>query len=378
MSNTLKSGLITTLGTNIGDDFIRAGVCLLLEKYYQGRSIVYTAINKHEPFSVYPDWHPVKLARRMTALSRSLQRVSVFIEGKVVSLCGTQFDGCSFIIQCGAPVFWPGCSTCEWAKPLWHDVIGRLHRRIPVLNLAAGSCYPWESYPGIDVSAADQTYIKDIINYCRLTTVRDVAAQEICHSLNYHAPLLPCTAFLAASGQRAELAENAPILINYMAGGGHFEFGQNIDAEGWRQTVLELVRRLKQRHRLRFLCHDKNELRLARELAPHIDCLLPETVEEYWRVAKDAKLALCNRMHASVGMAGMGIPSIAICTDTRLLMATQIGLPTAYIKDVSSASLEDAIETLLGRRKTERERLLALQERTFSNYLELLADRLPG
>jgi hypothetical protein len=50
-------------------------------------------------------------------------------------------------VQCGAPVLWPNCNKCEWAEPLWYSVIGRLHKKTPVLNLAAGSCYPWEKQP---------------------------------------------------------------------------------------------------------------------------------------------------------------------------------------------------------------------------------------
>lgn len=54
----MKIGLISTINTNIGDDFIRQGICLLLKKVFKNHEIEFININKHTPLTVYPKWHP--------------------------------------------------------------------------------------------------------------------------------------------------------------------------------------------------------------------------------------------------------------------------------------------------------------------------------
>jgi glycosyltransferase involved in cell wall biosynthesis len=82
---------------------------------------------------------------------------------------------------------------------------------------------------------------------------------------------------------------------------------------------------------------------------------------------------VCNRLHAAVALASVGIPSVSVGTDTRLLMVAAIGLPYRYVKDVDTELLEDAIETLLEHRNDERDRLLELREWTWSRYIDEVA-----
>jgi hypothetical protein len=77
-------------------------------------------------------------------------------------------------------------------------------------------------------------------------------------------------------------------------------------------------------------------------------------------------------MHASVALAALGIPSVAICTDTRLLMVAELGLPTFYVKDVNENILEQEIEKGAKTLRTEQERLLALQRETWQSYISLI------
>ena len=279
-------------------------------------------------------------------------------------------------MQCGAPVFWRGCHRCEWAEPLWHSVVGRLSQHIPVLNLAAGSCYPWEHQPaGVD-DPDDAKYLRAILGYCRITTVRDTLAQGLCASVGTQTPLIPCSAFLAAGNHIGTGNDKGIVLINYMSGGGHYEWDQGIDASLWRETVKTLIGRLQRRHKLSFLCHNETEYKLARELDSTLPCLWPKNTQENFAMVSKAKVALCNRMHASIGLAGLGIPSIAVCTDTRLLMADAIGLPCFYVKEASVEQLEDGLEDLLSHRSQEEERLLALRGKTWDQYVRVVEKNL--
>jgi hypothetical protein len=158
-----------------------------------------------------------------------------------------------------------------------------------------------------------------------------------------------------------------------MPGAGHFEWRQGIDEREWMETARSLVKRLSARHRVAFICHDMREYAAAERVNPDLPRFMPRTPEEYFSLVRASKAAVCNRLHAAVALASVGIPSVSVGTDTRLLMVAAIGLPYRYVKDVDAESLEDTIETLLVRRNDERDRLLELREWTWSRYIDEMA-----
>lgn len=366
----MKIGLITTLDTNIGDDFIREGICNLLRSIFHDRPLEFVPVNKHQPFTVFNPLHPARLAQglRLPVGGRFINRAADLLArtGK------SRFDDCGFIVQCGAPVLWPDCNRCEWAGPLWYSVVGRLHEKIPVLNLAAGSCYPWEKQPEKIDNPLDARFLKTISSYCKATTVRDTLARKLFASIGVEAKFLPCTALLAGGTGRKPGAYRDFILINYMPGGGHYDWGQSIDASSWDRAMSALVSNLKKKHKVAMLCHNETERRAASELAPDLPIIFPKTPEEYFDAVAGAKAAVCNRLHASVGMAGIGIPSIAIGTDTRLLMVDAIGVPALYVKDATLEKMEESLNRILANKEAESQRLLALRERVWNEYVELI------
>ena len=199
--------------------------------------------------------------------------------------------------------------------------------------------------------------------------MRDVLAQKLCASVGTRAPLVRCSAFLAARGRRSALEESGPILINYMPGGGHFDWEQQVDAGAWDKILQEVIRRLQRRHRLAFLCHNRKEYEAASDLDVNVPRIWPKTSQEYFQAAATAKAALCNRMHAAVGLAGLGIPAIAIGSDTRLLMVAALGLPNYYVKEANADHIEEQLENLISSRNKEKERLLYMQSETFETYV---------
>lgn len=366
----MKIGLITTLNTNIGDDFIREGICNLLSSIFHDRSLEFVPVNKHQPFTVFKPFHPARLVQGLR-----LPVGGSFINGAANFLAKSgksRFDDCSLIVQCGAPVLWPNCNKSEWAEPLWYSVIGRLHKKIPVLNLAAGSCYPWEKQPEKIDDPEDANFLKTISLYCEATTSRDVLAQKLFASIGVKTKFLPCTALLAGGTGRKPGEYRDFILVNYMPGGGHYDWGQHNDPRAWEKTVAALISNLKKKHKVAMLCHNEDERRAAAELAPDLQIIFPNTPEEYFSAVAGAKAAVCNRLHASVGMAGIGIPSIAIGTDTRLLMVDALGIPALYIKDATLEKMEGSLNRILENREAESQRLLALRERVWKEYVELI------
>jgi hypothetical protein len=69
-------------------------------------------------------------------------------------------------------------------------------------------------------------------------------------------------------------------------------------------------------------------------------------------------------------MAGLGIPSISVGTDTRMLMLAPIGLPFRYVKEAEGDQLEEGLEMAVTQRNEERERLIALRETTWNRYVD--------
>jgi Polysaccharide pyruvyl transferase len=367
-------GLITTLNRNIGDDFIRDGIVQLMLRVFAGRDVRFVAVNKHTPWSVYPGWHPLRWMQTLDGLPRG-RRVADWVRSRVSEALypfgGSRFDRADIIVQCGAPVLWPGCHGSEWASPLWDQVVGRLSDRVPVLNLAAGSAYAWEDQPQQVSDPRDVAFLSRILSYCRVTTARDELVSRLAGGLGVDVPTIPCSAFLC--GRRFGMpnrADDGTVLFNYMPGAGHFEWGQGIDEREWMETARSLVKRLSARHRVAFICHDMREYAAAERVNPDLPRFMPRTPEEYFSLVRASKAAVCNRLHAAVALASVGIPSVSVGTDTRLLMVAAIGLPYRYVKDVDAESLEDTIETLLVRRNDERDRLLELREWTWSRYID--------
>jgi hypothetical protein len=371
----MKVGLITTLNTNIGDDLIRAGVMRLLEALLPSH-LSLVVVNKHDPMTVYP---PGSLGRTARLLPPSrFRRRAQNLTARLTDMLHSRFETCDLIVQCGAPVIYPGCSKGEWSAPLWYGVIRKVHQRIPVFNLAAGSAYSWEHCPETIPGGTDATYAQDIHSFSRLTTARDQLTEKLFASVGASAPLIPCTAFLA-SGPISPRPErtSGPIILNYMPGGGHYSFGEDIDASRWRRIFLELVKRLRKRHALVLLCHHVRELRAAEALGTGLPVRLADSsVSEYFSKVCDARLVISNRLHASVAIAGMGVPTMGIGTDTRMLMLDPLGLPYDYVEDVTAEALEEEAEAMLLSSPTERERLLQLREVVTTRYLEEMSSRL--
>jgi hypothetical protein len=370
-SMKMKVGFITTIDTNIGDDFIREGIINALKYTFPDTEFDFVLVNKHLPHTAYPVFHPMRYLHKLNGI-RGGRRIQKVVK-KVIGGRGSKYENCDVIIQSGAPVLWPNCAANEWNVPIWQEIVGRLHKKIPVLNLAAGSCYPMEAIPETISSEKDAAYLRSIFSYCKLTTTRDPLAEKLFGSLGCSpAPMLPCSAFLVSNNYPSTNGEDKYVLINYMEGGGHFDWSQKIDKKEWENTVLEIIRSLRNHHKVAFLCHNEKEESLARQLAPDLPSFYPKTVQEYIQVISNAKTALNNRMHASVAMASLGIPSIAVCTDTRLLMVKNVGASTIYVKDARPEQIVQQLNDYINNAEVERDRFFALKRDTFDRYAALL------
>ncbi len=365
----MKIGLITTLDTNIGDDFIRLGICRILSSLFKDRDLQFLAINKHHPWTVYPRTHPMALCGLIHALPCRQWRLQRLLQSVASSVGHSRFDDCDMVVQCGAPVLWPGCHNTPWRLLLWDTVIRRISARIPILNLAAGACFPLEFTSDEFAGTPDANYATAIFDYCRLTTARDRLAHQLWASVKRNAPLLPCSAFLAADKPKGPGSDSGPVLINVMPQAGHpYAWNTPLSHDAWLNVIGAVIKALSQRHRVVMLCHDATEYETAQEVAPGMPRVWPKHAREYFELTAGAKAAICNRMHASVGLAGMGVPSVSVCGDSRLLMADALELPTFSPYTITADILEAAIEHEITERAKTYNRLIGRQQQVLEEY----------
>ena len=297
---SFASALISTIDTNIGDDFIRTGLLNVIRSLRRAPFDT-VLINKHQPYSVFRNPAAAEaLGKKLMKLPRPARLNAFrFAGGRLPS----RFDDCDLILQCGTPVLWPGCDTAEWNLPIWQAAVAPLHRQVPVLNLAGGSLFAWTNPPERINSWTDRRYLRSTLDYCRLTTARDPLGAKLLSEIGGKAvECVPCSAALAADPMKSPPGDL--ILINYMPGGGHFSFGQPLAPEAWENSMIEAAEALSQRFRLRFIAHNTAEADAAARLFPQHELVHAKTVDDYVVAAAGARAGLVNRLHAAVFLAG--------------------------------------------------------------------------
>ena len=377
----LRVGLLTTLSTNIGDDFVREGLVHVIEQLAPERSLRCLAVNKHEPHTVYPRWHPIRFFYKKGFRQRGkLGPLRSQAERWLPPLGLSRFDACDLVLQCGAPVLWEACRDSEWARLIWHDVLARLAcEGALVLNLGGGSCYPWERRPNTLIGNPDEAFVRLMLESACVTTVRDRLTRLLFASLGHETQELCCPAMLVGQAYVEPAEPTHKVLINYMRGGGHYEFGQRIDANTWEKTMRHLVSEiLQQGWQPLFIAHNHAEFALATQVWPDVPCFRPTSLRDYFEVVRDAAFGIFNRLHASVAAAGLGIPSVAVGTDTRNLMIETLGLPVFYVKEATTDRVLAAISEVVRHRDAESRRLLALRDATLRDYEDCLRPILAG
>jgi hypothetical protein len=121
-----------------------------------------------------------------------------------------------------------------------------------------------------------------------------------------------------------------------------------------------------------FQAHNQKELTLAAEIWPHLPRACAANVRHYFELAREAAFGVCNRLHASMALAGLGIPSVTVGTDSRLFMVRMTGQPAFYVKEATAEQMIAAVDHLRDHRDAESKRLLALHDTTLKEHLELL------
>jgi hypothetical protein len=355
----INIGFLTTIGTNVGDDFIRNGIRAILD--CSGVDYCPFYVNKHDPASI------AKLCED------EHWRVK------------DKFRECDLFIQAGAPVYWnlPNGSssvTSEWWNWMWQDRLFATDQETgpTFVNLGAGSCQPWgygaETFWSSEACAQ---FARDAGRRAQVTTVRDPLAKAILDGLDVRSKAMPCPAFLAGMGFAAVRPRPGVIGVNLMSKGSHYDLDGDFPESAWQEECRRLLEGLRKIARVWLIAHDRKE---AEFLSSYAEAGEPVFLSSAWRdylnVYGACSLVVANRVHGAVAASGFGVPAIIIGNDTRAQIGEFMGLPRFRSGYSSAEEILGASEALLKHRDEECERLLALRTATIADYQRLLAPAL--
>jgi hypothetical protein len=361
----MNAAIITTVNHNVGDDFVREGILFLLEQYFGQVKLL--NIHKHAPVTARKNFEWI----RNYHLSRLFDLLPIDpIRDKV--LTG------DILVQSGAPLYWchPNnhCADNEWYRPLIQRRYLRVRDRVPFLNLAAGTCQKYGS-DGSEFSRCKRcsAYIKDLYMLSATTTVRDDLAKKVLNSLGLEAIALPCPSIYARDQLGIPAEEPRYVCLNYMNGGGHYDFGHNIDRIRWEMTFRVFYRSIKDKCHCVFVCHDTEELKNAERIAPEATKFFSSNYRDYLTLYAHAACGVVNRVHSAFAMASFGRPAFVIGTDTRVRMAEQINLPYEFVENVDLARLLDEYEALEAAIDDYADYIEKIKKNAASNYRKALS-----
>jgi hypothetical protein len=364
----MKIAFITTLRHNVGDDFVREGLMHLLKSRLSESGIETTSIHKHAPISTRYGFEWV----RRRELSSVLDVVPL-------GLTRDRVLESDLLVQSGAPVYWchrggPKCADNEWFQPLIRRRYVRVRDRTRFINLAAGSCQPYHSdgrefyeYPRV------LSYIRELHEWARITTVRDRLAKKLLDSLELEAPIIPCASIFARESIGAEPGRPEYVALNFMPLGGHYDLNQGVKARRWEQTFRRFYEVAKKNVRCLLVCHDRRELRAARRIDPEAEIFHSPDYRDYIRMYAKAATGVLNRVHGVFMIASFGRPAFVVGNDSRSKMVEEIGLEHGYVDDVTDELLLAQLERGLNDEGEYGRRLEAIKAEAFERYCDVIS-----
>jgi hypothetical protein len=367
----MRTAIITTVRHNVGDDFVREGILHLLENLGDFGPI--DLIHKHAPATAVYGFEGIRSAVASMAMERAARLLGMNDRIKTADL----------VIQSGAPVYWchplrPHCGRSEWFGPLIERRFLPDRRGRKFMSIAGGSGQTYDS-DGSEMARCSicAPFARRFFEACDLTTLRDQVARDMLRSVGGDAEVLPCTSIFARDRMRLAPEAGEYIVLNFMERGGHYTFGQSIDAELWRRQFREIVDTTMGMGRVVIACHTRREQELARQVAPAAETfLVPNEHVEYMRFYAKAKFGVVNRVHAGFMMASLGKPVAVIGSDSRARMINNLNLPSYYVGRVAETGIEAIVHSASSRVADYPDEIEAIRRDARERYLGTLATAL--
>jgi FkbM family methyltransferase len=355
MSRPLRVSFITTLGRNVGDEFIREGIRSFLDACLGADGYQAYYVCKHDAASL----HQVRYDEP-EALSDKLLEADI-------------------IIQSGAPVYWcnnggkhTSC-TADWHQAIWEERVLKQGDRKLILNLGAGAGQKAEDdLASLLSSESLRDFARRAGESCRWTTVRDPLAHRFLDEIGVEHEMLACPAFHAARrvcAGRPPAPSDDRLAVNLMKLAGHYRLKPQTDAAQWRDCIERLLPMLRRSHRLLFVAHDRAEAEFMGEFAQaDEEVFLSDDYRAYMRLYAQVKGIVANRVHAGVCVSGFGRPAVIIGNDCRVGIARPIGIPARDSADADADWINGALDDQFQRLSPVAQERLELREQTARRY----------
>ena len=326
----MKISIITTVNHNVGDDFVREGIIFLLKKVLPDKIIDFQVIHKHCPISSRYGFESFRRNRFWDKIDKIIP----------LEMTRDRVLEADLLVQSGAPVYWyhgasSQCVDNEWFSPLIRRRYKRFNPKIPFINLAAGSCQCYYS-DGSEIKQSDANinYIQELHSLSAVTTVRDTLAKTMLNYIGLDAPVIPCSSIFARDNLNIEKHMPEFVALNFMENGAHYSFEQNIDGTKWFYDFQKFYEYIRTKENCVFVCHNKHEINYAKMIDNNAQIFYSNNYVEYVEFYSKAKFGIVNRVHGAFMLASFGKPSFVIGTDSRAVMAQEIGLRHEFVSKV--------------------------------------------
>jgi hypothetical protein len=367
--NRMKVAIITTVDHNVGDDFVREGIKYLLRKHFHEHHIKFENIHKHSPITSRHGFEWFRALKWSKRVDRLLPKS--WSKDRVLDT--------DILVQSGAPVYWchpdenNHCSNNEWYKPLIKDRYLKKKDRKKLLNLAAGTCQKYSS-DGSEFCTDCDIYARELYSLADVTTGRDRLSKTVLNKIGFDMPVIPCSSIFAKDEHGLKSKTGEYVVVNYMKGGAHYTFGQDIDIEKWAVDFKHFYFELKKKERVIIACHNQIELDEVLTFDPDAEIFYQkDDYLAYMKFYSAAKFGIVNRVHAGFMLASFGKPSIVIGNDSRALMAAEIGLKHFFVNDVNFELLMHEYEYLNGGADGFQSRFKKIKAKAYQDYMNALS-----
>jgi hypothetical protein len=379
----MKVTFITTVGHNVGDDFVRDGICHLLREAWGPFEVQF--VHKHFPASARAAlvrWHLSPAGRwllRRPGL-RKPGRLSRWMDWLPLNPRRDAVLGCDVLVQSGAPVYWlnrsSACEDNEWYDPLIRRRWKRT--RAVLMNLGAGACQEFAS-EGSEFAAAPATlaFVREFYDACAVTTVRDRLSERVLALAGRKAERLPCPSIFARQWHAVEPGPGDYVALNFMALGGHYDLDGSVDAARWRMVFGAVLATLRRSERCVLACHDRDEERLARRWFPETERFIGAAAVDYLRFYAHARSGILNRVHGAFALASMGRPAVIVGADSRARMGEELELPVLPAAGSTAAEIVAAHSAARDAGAAWAARMRGIASTAERRYVELLRDAFP-
>lgn len=265
--------LITTLGTNPGDEFVRIGIQRVIREV--DPEATFDLLNKEDP---------------------------------------THYDVRDFdkAVWCGMPLFWSSdegdeCTEIYWWEPLMRG---------------------WPSARKEDflVMGVGQVFVNQIRDFRRYTA----AIQEVierAYAVTARQPIIDhpsildtvCPSVFTTFDYRMGGGRK---LCNLMVGSGHFPTDPK-ETEFWNRIFTDVISLLK-REKFEFVAHTPQEAAIGDFYGFEVVHIFKDP-EDYLSLFREASCFFGHRLHAAVPIAARGKPAWGVAYDSRLKMLERVG-----------------------------------------------------